>query len=113
MCLTEASVKRTEVHALPTVTLTATMPPVTEEADAELCYAKCLLLRAVLNFVEDETLISLVKGGLKVKTCYSCYRWVPRKGRGGNGGRGREMVGCWKWFVVPSSRYADGGLSGV
>ena len=66
-------------HALPViiccdVTSDGPVSPSPEEAHAELCYAKCLLLRAVLNFVEDETLISLVKGGLKVKTCYTCYR---------------------------------------
>ncbi|XP_043237596.1 tetratricopeptide repeat protein 39B-like isoform X9 [Amphibalanus amphitrite] len=63
-----------------------------EEAHAELCYAKCLLLRAVLNFVEDETLISLVKGGLKVKTCYTCYRdcWQMLKHRDWTGSKTKQ-----------------------
>ncbi|XP_037094814.1 tetratricopeptide repeat protein 39B-like isoform X2 [Pollicipes pollicipes] len=63
-----------------------------EEAHAELCYAECLLLRAVLNFVEDETLISLVRGGLKVKTCYTCYRdcWQMLKHRDWTGSKTKQ-----------------------
>ncbi|OXA36869.1 Tetratricopeptide repeat protein 39B [Folsomia candida] len=45
-----------------------------EEIHAELCYAECLLLRAVLTFIEDENLISFVKGGLRMRSCLKCYR---------------------------------------
>jgi len=45
-----------------------------EEIHAELCYAECLLLRAALTFVEDENLISFVKGGLKMRSCLNAYR---------------------------------------
>ncbi|CAG7828623.1 unnamed protein product [Allacma fusca] len=45
-----------------------------EEIHAELCYAECLLLRAVLTFVEDENLISFVKGGLKMRSCLNAYK---------------------------------------
>lgn len=48
----------------------------TEEIHAELCYAECLLLRAVLTFMEDETLISFLKGGMKIRQCYQSYKWV-------------------------------------
>ncbi|CAL8082014.1 unnamed protein product [Orchesella dallaii] len=45
-----------------------------EEIHAELCYAECLLLRAVLTFVEDENLISFVKGGLRMRSCLNAYK---------------------------------------
>ncbi|KAF2357106.1 Outer membrane protein Iml2/Tetratricopeptide repeat protein 39 [Trinorchestia longiramus] len=45
-----------------------------EEMHAELCYAETLLLRAVLSFIEDETLISFVKGGIKIRACYQSYK---------------------------------------
>ena len=44
------------------------------ELHAELCYAECLLLKAALTFCEDETLVSFVKAGLKVRTCYQSFR---------------------------------------
>ncbi len=46
------------------------------ELHAELCYAECLLLKASLTFCEDETLVSFVKAGLKVRTCYQIIRSV-------------------------------------
>ena len=45
------------------------------ELHAELCYAECLLLKAALTFHEDETLVSFVKAGLKVRSCYQSFRW--------------------------------------
>ncbi|XP_044576728.1 tetratricopeptide repeat protein 39B-like [Cotesia glomerata] len=45
-----------------------------EEIHAELCYAESLLLKAMLTFVEDETLVSFVKAGLKIRTCYLIYK---------------------------------------
>lgn len=44
------------------------------EAHAELCYAECLLLKAVLTFMEDETLGSFIKAGLKIKSCFNSYK---------------------------------------
>ena len=44
------------------------------EVHAELCFAEVLLLKAVLTLCEDETLVSFVKAGLKVRTCYQSYR---------------------------------------
>ncbi|KAH3695481.1 hypothetical protein DPMN_082941, partial [Dreissena polymorpha] len=46
----------------------------TEEIHAELCYAECLLIRALLTFIQDENLISFVKGGLKIRECYRVYK---------------------------------------
>lgn len=47
---------------------------IVEEIHAELCYAECLLLRALLSFVQDENLLSFVKGGLKIRECYKIYK---------------------------------------
>lgn len=46
------------------------------EMHAELCYAEVLLLRAVLTLCEDENLVSFVKAGLKVRSCYQSFRLV-------------------------------------
>ncbi|XP_046644952.1 tetratricopeptide repeat protein 39B-like isoform X2 [Daphnia pulicaria] len=45
-----------------------------EQIHAELCYAESMLLKAVLTFTEDETLMSFVKGGLKIRSCYQSYK---------------------------------------
>jgi len=44
------------------------------EVHAELCFAEVLLLKAVLTLCEDETLMSFVKAGIKVRTCYQSFR---------------------------------------
>uniref|UniRef100_A0A914VPI5 Tetratricopeptide repeat protein 39B n=1 Tax=Plectus sambesii TaxID=2011161 RepID=A0A914VPI5_9BILA len=49
-----------------------------EEMHAELCYAECLLLRALLTFVQDENLSSFVKGAMKIRSCYQSYRECQR-----------------------------------
>lgn len=45
-----------------------------EEMHAEICYAECLLQKATLTFVQDENMISFIKGGLKVRTSYQIYK---------------------------------------
>ncbi|XP_022660918.1 tetratricopeptide repeat protein 39B-like isoform X3 [Varroa destructor] len=45
-----------------------------EELHAELCYAECLLENAVLTFVEDQSLVTFIKGGLKIRSCYQSYK---------------------------------------
>lgn len=52
------------------------LPTFADEIHAELCYAECLLLRAVLTFVEDENLMSFVKGGLRMRSCLNAYKYV-------------------------------------
>ncbi len=47
-----------------------------EQIHAELCYAESMLLKAVLTFTEDETLMSFVKGGLKIRSCYQSYKYT-------------------------------------
>ncbi|KAL4618182.1 tetratricopeptide repeat protein 39B-like [Arapaima gigas] len=44
-----------------------------EEMHAEICYAECLLQKATLTFVQDENMISFIKGGLKIRTSYQIY----------------------------------------
>jgi Protein of unknown function (DUF3808) len=46
------------------------------EAHAELCSAEALLLKALLTFIEDETLSSMIKGGMKIRTCFNSYKSV-------------------------------------
>nr|XP_020477825.1 tetratricopeptide repeat protein 39B-like isoform X2 [Monopterus albus] len=45
-----------------------------EEMHAELCYAECLLQKAVLTFIQDENMISFIKGGIKIRTSYKIYK---------------------------------------
>uniref|UniRef100_A0A671UDV3 Tetratricopeptide repeat protein 39B n=1 Tax=Sparus aurata TaxID=8175 RepID=A0A671UDV3_SPAAU len=45
-----------------------------EEMHAEICYAECLLQKAVLTFVQDENMISFIKGGIKIRTSYQIYK---------------------------------------
>ncbi|XP_018109163.1 tetratricopeptide repeat protein 39A isoform X2 [Xenopus laevis] len=44
------------------------------ELHAEVCYAECLLQRAALTFLQDENMISFIKGGMKVRNSYMIYR---------------------------------------
>ncbi|XP_022914988.2 tetratricopeptide repeat protein 39B-like isoform X2 [Onthophagus taurus] len=44
------------------------------EAHAEQCYAECLLLKALLTFMEDETLASFIKAGLKIRSCFNSMK---------------------------------------
>ncbi|PKU35407.1 tetratricopeptide repeat protein hypothetical protein [Limosa lapponica baueri] len=45
-----------------------------EEIHAEICYAECLLQRAALTFLQDENMVSFIKGGIKVRNSYQTYR---------------------------------------
>ncbi|XP_030634780.1 tetratricopeptide repeat protein 39A-like [Chanos chanos] len=45
-----------------------------EELHAEVCYAECLLQRAALTFLQDESMVSFIKGGMKVRNCYIIYK---------------------------------------
>lgn len=45
-----------------------------EQCHAELCYAESLLLKAMLTFMEDETLSSFIKGGIKIRSCFNSYK---------------------------------------
>jgi len=45
-----------------------------EEMHAELCYAEVLLLRASLTFIEDESVMGFLKGGMKMRASYQAFR---------------------------------------
>lgn len=44
------------------------------EVHAELCMAESLLLKSMLTFIEDETLASFIKGGMKIRTCFFSFK---------------------------------------
>jgi len=48
----------------------------TDELHAELCFAEALLLKALLTFIEDETLVSFIRAGIKIRSCYNSYKYV-------------------------------------
>uniref|UniRef100_G3UL10 Tetratricopeptide repeat domain 39A n=1 Tax=Loxodonta africana TaxID=9785 RepID=G3UL10_LOXAF len=45
-----------------------------KEIHAEVCYAECLLQRAALTFLQDENMVSFIKGGIKVRNSYQTYK---------------------------------------
>uniref|UniRef100_A0A8C9T5L3 Zgc:158403 n=1 Tax=Scleropages formosus TaxID=113540 RepID=A0A8C9T5L3_SCLFO len=45
-----------------------------EQLHAEVCYAECLLQRAALTFLQDENMVSFIKGGVKVRSSYLIYK---------------------------------------
>ncbi|XP_050426183.1 tetratricopeptide repeat protein 39B-like isoform X2 [Adelges cooleyi] len=45
-----------------------------DELHAELCFAEALLLKALLTFIEDETLVSFLRAGIKIRSCYNSYK---------------------------------------
>lgn len=47
---------------------------IAEEVHAELCFAESLLLKALLSFIEDETLVSFIRAGLKIRSCFNSYK---------------------------------------
>ncbi|KAG8315449.1 Tetratricopeptide repeat protein 39B [Homalodisca vitripennis] len=46
----------------------------TEAIHAELCYAESLLLKSMLTFIEDESLVNFIKGGIKIRSCFNSYK---------------------------------------
>uniref|UniRef100_A0A8C7HXM7 Tetratricopeptide repeat protein 39B n=1 Tax=Oncorhynchus kisutch TaxID=8019 RepID=A0A8C7HXM7_ONCKI len=48
-----------------------------EEMHAELCYAEALLQKAVLTFL-DESMISFIKGGMKIRNSFLIYKWAVK-----------------------------------
>ncbi|KAJ8281383.1 hypothetical protein GJAV_G00067030 [Gymnothorax javanicus] len=45
-----------------------------EEMHAEICYAECLLHKAALTFLEDETMIGFIKSGIKIRACHQIFK---------------------------------------
>lgn len=48
------------------------------EMHAELCYAESLLQRALLSFIQDDSLGAFVKGALRIRQCYNSYQECQR-----------------------------------
>uniref|UniRef100_A0A8C9RDT8 Tetratricopeptide repeat protein 39A-like n=1 Tax=Scleropages formosus TaxID=113540 RepID=A0A8C9RDT8_SCLFO len=44
-----------------------------EELHAEVCYAECLLQRAALTFLQDENMVSFIKGGIKYISLFCIF----------------------------------------
>ncbi|XP_076308576.1 LOW QUALITY PROTEIN: tetratricopeptide repeat protein 39A-like [Tachypleus tridentatus] len=44
------------------------------EVHAELIYAECLLMNAILTFVYDQSLFTFLKGGIRIRSCYQSYK---------------------------------------
>uniref|UniRef100_A0A3B3BU69 Zgc:158403 n=1 Tax=Oryzias melastigma TaxID=30732 RepID=A0A3B3BU69_ORYME len=44
------------------------------ELHAEVCFAECQLQRAALTFLQDESMVSFIKGGMKVRNSYLIYK---------------------------------------
>ncbi|XP_061100889.1 tetratricopeptide repeat protein 39B-like isoform X2 [Conger conger] len=45
-----------------------------DEMHAEICYAECLLHKAALTFLEDETMIGFIKSGIKIRASYQIFK---------------------------------------
>ncbi|XP_053194070.1 tetratricopeptide repeat protein 39A [Scomber japonicus] len=45
-----------------------------EQLHAEVCFAECQLQRAALTFLQDENMVSFIKGGIKVRNSYLIYK---------------------------------------
>ncbi|XP_022087352.1 tetratricopeptide repeat protein 39B-like isoform X1 [Acanthaster planci] len=44
------------------------------EIHGELCYAESILERALITFIQDDNLISFIKGGLKIRSGHQSYK---------------------------------------
>ncbi|XP_058809441.1 tetratricopeptide repeat protein 39B-like [Phymastichus coffea] len=44
------------------------------EVHAELCYTEALLFKSMLSIIEDETLVSFVKAGFRIRNCFLSYK---------------------------------------
>lgn len=70
-----------------------------EQLHAEACYAECLLHRAALTFLQDENMVSFIKGGIKVRNSYLIYKELNTFFQSGMG------------FKGPNHKHLEGGVS--
>uniref|UniRef100_A0A8C3RYZ6 Tetratricopeptide repeat domain 39A n=1 Tax=Chelydra serpentina TaxID=8475 RepID=A0A8C3RYZ6_CHESE len=63
-----------------------------EEIHAEICYAECLLQRAALTFLQDENMVSFIKGGIKVRNSYQTYRELDSLIQSPNYAKGKNYL---------------------
>uniref|UniRef100_A0A8C9T9L3 Tetratricopeptide repeat protein 39A-like n=1 Tax=Scleropages formosus TaxID=113540 RepID=A0A8C9T9L3_SCLFO len=71
----------------------------TQELHAEVCYAECLLQRAALTFLQDENMVSFIKGGIKVRNSYLIYREL------------HNFISSKKLHKGPNHFHLEGGVS--
>ncbi|KAM4635733.1 tetratricopeptide repeat protein 39A [Polymixia lowei] len=70
-----------------------------EQLHAEACYAECQLQRAALTFLQDENMVSFIKGGIKVRNSYLIYKQLHSYIQSHNSLKG------------PSHIHLEGGIS--
>ncbi|XP_056870599.1 tetratricopeptide repeat protein 39A isoform X1 [Takifugu flavidus] len=74
--------------------------PLTEvQLHAEVCYAECQLQRAALTFLQDENMVSFIKGGIKVRNSYLIYKEL------------HALVKSRHCLKGPSHEHLQGGIS--
>ncbi|XP_035388205.1 tetratricopeptide repeat protein 39A isoform X2 [Electrophorus electricus] len=70
-----------------------------EELHAEACYAECLLQRAALTFLQDENMVSFIKGGIKVRSSYLIYKEL------------HSFIESHSSFKGPNHKHLEGGVA--
>ncbi|XP_031174578.1 tetratricopeptide repeat protein 39A isoform X1 [Sander lucioperca] len=66
---------------------------------AEVCYAECQLQRAALTFLQDENMVSFIKGGIKVRNSYLIYKEL------------HSFIQSHNCLKGPSHVHLEGGIS--
>uniref|UniRef100_A0A671XXV8 Zgc:158403 n=1 Tax=Sparus aurata TaxID=8175 RepID=A0A671XXV8_SPAAU len=66
---------------------------------AEVCYAECQLQRAALTFLQDENMVSFIKGGIKVRNSYLIYKEL------------HSLIKSPNCLKGPSHIHLEGGIS--
>uniref|UniRef100_A0A3Q3EAG2 Zgc:158403 n=1 Tax=Hippocampus comes TaxID=109280 RepID=A0A3Q3EAG2_HIPCM len=70
-----------------------------KQLHAEVCYAECQLQRAALTFLQDENMVSFIKGGIKVRNSYLIYKEL------------HSYVKSQSCLKGPSHTHLEGGIS--
>ncbi|XP_060921864.1 tetratricopeptide repeat protein 39A isoform X1 [Labrus mixtus] len=70
-----------------------------EQLHAEVCYAECQLQRAALTFLQDENMVSFIKGGIKVRNSYLIYKEL------------HSFIKSQSCLKGPSHLHLEGGIS--
>uniref|UniRef100_A0AAR2IW63 Tetratricopeptide repeat domain 39A n=1 Tax=Pygocentrus nattereri TaxID=42514 RepID=A0AAR2IW63_PYGNA len=70
-----------------------------KELHAEACYAECLLQRAALTFLQDENMVSFIKGGIKVRNSYLIYKEL------------HSFIRSHSSFKGPNHKHLEGGVA--
>ncbi|XP_030649944.1 tetratricopeptide repeat protein 39A [Chanos chanos] len=70
-----------------------------EQLHAEVSYAECLLQRAALTFLQDENMVSFIKGGMKVRNSYLIYKEL------------HTVIQSYAALKGPNHKHLEGGVS--